>query len=266
MSRKNRNKAEEARVSNPFGSSSSATPHQSQFGMFGQSTAGSAPSSFGSFGRSDPIGKSDNRMNFGSSSFGQPAFSGSAWTTSGTTGQRPETSKFGSMNDDSVQSPSARVVNPFASFGGAANAKLTLHEAVSSYKEDFLKKKGYPFSCFGSPDEIPVMVGDISPAELRWHLSQNTPVIHTMIAERSRVLGVDFADFLRAGMPVGSAIQRTGPYVVPEPNFPSFVPRGSFKLSAATGSLSEAELSVYKGNDVPDGVPIPGLPPPLELR
>ena len=236
----NRKKQQEIRVTNPFGAAPAA-------GLFGASAAGAgtfgAPAStFGTFG-------ANSSGTFASSSmFGAPAI--------GTTAAAPTFGSFGGVSTfgNVASSP----------FGGQSS--LTLTEAVQQYKTELLKKKVYPFSCFGLPDQAPVLPGDISPAELRWYLENRAEHVLKAVADRAQILGEDLTEFLRAAVPPGTTIQRSGPYSVPAPSFPPFVPRTPFEiLSSASGStLTEQEITEYQDRRFTDEIPL--LPPPVEFR
>lgn len=172
-----------------------------------------------------------------------------------------------SMVEDIDDSSGGRVSNPFA-VGGKES--LSLQEAVSQFKTEYLKKKGYPFSCFGRPGESPIVHGDISPYELRFYLSQGTEDIKNAINERSHLLNADLTDFIRWALPGGAEVRitRSGPYRIPDPEFPSFVPRTTFSITSphVRPDLSASELEAFKSNSIDPEIGIPACAPPLELR
>jgi len=172
-----------------------------------------------------------------------------------------------SIQEEIGDSPKGRVSNPFAV---GLKQPLSLAEAVSQFKSEYLKKGGYPFSCFGQPDQCPIIQGDISPAELRFFLSQDSEFVRQAISERSQLMNTDFSDFLRWSTPGGALVltPRTGPYRVPDPEFPSFVPRNTFSLRSGINKplQSEQDLDSFKSNHINPGSPIPLCAPPLGLR
>lgn len=292
MSWNQRGNQAEQRVANPFGGS--APSQQNVFGQasssgFGSGFGGSAPSQQNVFGQASSSGFGS----FGQSGFG--AFGQQTSNASQNPFQQPQRLNSGSfpskggkgkgkgkggqiqsggnsqMFDDIPSSPQSRVSNPFAAVGAAPKQAMSLQEAAQQYKAEFVKKKGYPFSCFGPPDERPVLTGDISPAELRWYLSQNNVDIQKVISERSSILNEDLSAFLRGAMADGAvplSIKRAGPYRVPDPDFPSFVPKQPFIVvkQASSNLPSETDLDIFRSRNVPVGSAIPNLPPPLEYR
>jgi len=254
--RQNGNKNEN-RVSNPFGGTP-ATSQSNPFGTFGQQT-----STFGSFGSSfqaSPFGTAPRLQNTAlqAPSNGKGKGKGKGFQ---------ESQPSSSMQDDTAQVN--RVNNPFAAIGAAPSQALSTDEAVNQFKNEYIRKKGYPFSCYGLAEEPPVLTGDISPAELRWYLSQASGDIHKAISERSTLLNEDFTEFLRAagdGAPV--LIKRAGPYRIPDPDFPPFVPRNEFSLidSRIAETLSDTDRYVYQTKSVPEGGTLPTIPPPLDMR
>ena len=178
------------------------------------------------------------------------------------------------MGDDSEQGVSSqqRVSNPFASLAGAHQTNtMSLEDAVRSYKNDVRTKRGYPFSCLGPPDMLPILGGDISPEELRWYLSQGDVSIQRLIGERASVLNEDYSDFLRGACGEGVAlnIQRVGPYRIPDAAFPEFVPRGTFRIverSNVAADTSSEEWRAYESEKNGKPMNLPRLAPPLEYR
>jgi hypothetical protein len=173
------------------------------------------------------------------------------------------------MDDDDIGKHStARVSNPFAALASQTKSTvLSSEEAIHQYKTEVMRKKGYPFSCLGLPDEPPVITGDISPEELRWYLSQGDQSTMRLIGERSGLLGnVDFTEFLRGATTQGLPIQRVGPYKVPDSQLPSFIPRSTFRIvgEVPDPTLSSEDLEIYRTRDLSKR--IPRVPPPLELR
>ncbi len=246
-------KKNENRVSNPFGA-----PSQPSFGSVTSGAGG-----FGAFG----MQTTNQSSTFGSSPFG--AF-GNAF-------QQPQRVSDGkgkgkgvipAMMDDSTSSTTERVSNPFVSIG--AKHAMTRDEAVNMYKTECMRLKGYPFSCLGPPDDVPPLQGDISPEELRWYLSQGSPDIQKAVSERAALLQTDLSDFVKAGLPAGISlsVQRSGPYLVPDPHFPSFVPRDQFVIHSAgtKPELSEEDKTVYATRRITGDTRIPMCPPPLESR
>lgn len=238
----------EARVQNPFGGGS--------FHQYDSSRQ--ASSSFGT-PQSNP--------------FHQPSRLNPAWnnpTPRNGKGKGKGSASQGSslsMLEDIDDSSGGRVSNPFA-VGG--KEPLSLQEAVSQFKCEYLKKKGYPFSCFGRPGESPVIHGDISPHELRYYLSQGTEDIKHAINERSHLLNADFTDFIRWALPGGTEVRitRSGPYRIPDPEFPPFVPRTTFSITSSPvrPDPSARELEAFKSNSIDPEIGIPVCIPPLELR
>ena len=181
------------------------------------------------------------------------------------------------MGDDVDQGSVSqqRVSNPFASFGAVSQPtyNLTLDEAVRSYRTEVRAKKGYPFSCLGQPDFAPVLKGDLSPAELRWYLSQGDTTIQRVIGERASLLNEDFSDFLKGAFGEGVTvnIQRVGPYRVPDASFPDFVPRSTFRVAGDGPSNNESSVQEWRHftTQTPaadSGIRLPRVAPPLEFR
>ena len=310
MSRNNRNSLpQEMRVTNPFGGApapATSANQPSPFGAFGATQASpfavaqaspfgatqpppfgatqpspfggtqASPfgavqtSTFGAFGASPSQSSNPfhqpQRLNL---SMNQPPSKGGKGGK-GKGGYQSAGQGGGGMQEDMPGSPKARVSNPFAAVGLVPKQALSQQEAVAQYKTEFLKKKGYPFSCLGPPDEPPVLTGDISPFELRWYLSQGHQDVRNAIGDRSNLLNEDFSEFLRGATSDGVLpiqIHRAGPYRIPEADYPSFVPRSHFPLiSKPDGQLSPSELEVYRARDIAAGVSVPLLPPPIELR
>lgn len=262
-----------SRVSNPFGAATSS----SSFGSFGQATA----SPFGAFGnQGSGFGSFGNQMQgstFGSVGTQKSPFATQSRLSSQSTHQ-PQRSGKGkgkasdsqpiiSMQEDGPSS--TRVSNPFAAIGAVPVQALSLDEAVVQFKNEYRKRQGYPFSCFGLPEEPPILTGDICPAELRWYLSEGNPDVQNAISVRSNMLNEDFTDFLRGATgDVPLAIKRAGPYRIPDPEFPAFVPRNPFLLNDATPAeqLSESDLHIFQTRALPEGAFLPSLPPPVDLR
>jgi hypothetical protein len=164
-----------------------------------------------------------------------------------------------------------RVSNPFASFGNQPSQGMSMEDAVKSYKIDVRSKKGYPFSCLGPQDSAPALSGDISPAELRWYLSQGDLNIQRMISERASLMNEDYSDFLSGacGEGVELKIQRVGPYKIPDGEFPSFVPRGVFRVTEESTSSEQSayeDWRSFKSEESATVLRIPGTVPPLEFR
>lgn len=166
-----------------------------------------------------------------------------------------------------------RVTNPFASFssGNQPSQSMSTDDAVRSYKNDVRSKRGYPFSCLGPPDVVPALGGDISPAELRWYLSQGDLNIQKMISERASLMNEDYSDFLRGacGEGVELKIQRVGPYRVPDGAFPSFVPRGAFRVTEQSATSEEPAYEEWRkfiSEPSSSALRIPHTVPPLEFR
>jgi len=270
------------RVTNPFGQTSTVgglfgstagSNGSGGFGVFGASNQsaggfgafGSQPTGGGVFG-SQPGGMFQQPQRI-SANFQQQSMPSKGGKGKGGKGQTPSTSSSMAMADDTSTS-TGRVTNPFASSAKSATS-ITYEEAVHQYKTDVLRKKGYPFSCLGLPDESPVILGDISPEELRWYLSQSDFGIQKLIAERSNLLGnVDFTDFLRGASCDGAVIQiqRVGPYRISDPQFPAFVPRGTFKIVGDGYEISPTgdDVAIFKAQVFENR--IPRCPPPLEYR
>jgi len=275
----------ESRVSNPFGGTPAAA-QSTPFGSFGQPQHTTQANPFGALGSSSQaspfggFGQATQPSPFGA--FAAPAQQSSPFGTVPRIQQQTQSSPFegkgkgkgiqesqpsASMQDETVQV--TRVSNPFAAVGAAPSQALSTEEAVSQFKNEYVKKKGYPFSCYGLAEEPPTLTGDISPAELRWYLSQTNPDIHKAISERSSLLNEDFTEFLRAagdGAPV--LIKRAGPYRIPDPDFPAFVPRTEFSLfdSSSSAPLTDADRYIFQTKTVPEGGSLPLVPPPVEMR
>lgn len=182
-------------------------------------------------------------------------------------GNTSSSSVCGMQDEIGVDSPRGRISNPFAV--GAGNP-VSLEVAVSQFKSEYLKKKGYPFSCFGEPDEVPVIHGDISPEELRFYLTQGSETIRKAIQDRSDLLNTDLHYFVRWASNDGSSLQisRIGPYRVPDAEFPSFVPRAPFPIAPLNFHIepSSQDLEIFKSSTLLSGVEIPTCVPPLHLR
>jgi len=244
--------SQQGRVSNPFGGG----PSTSGFGSFGQS-------SFGAFGGKPQPSPFSTESRLQSSTFQAPKGGKGKGKGKGS----HQESAVSHMQDDSSQV--SRASNPFAAIGAAPVQALSYDDAVSQYKTEYVRKKGYPFSCFGLPEESPILAGDISPAELRWYLSQGNADIQKAIGDRSNLLNEDFTDFIKAaGGDAPFVIKRAGPYRIPDPEFPSFVPRTPFSIISSDPGIvpTESELYIYQTRAVPDGSDVPVSTPPLDLR
>ena len=255
MSWNSRNKNDTGRVSNPFGAAPTFQGSTNPFGSFGQQNPGA-------FGGKPPASPFATESRLQSGGF-QTAQGGKGRSK----GQPDSVNPSTQMQDEVVHVN--RASNPFAAIGAVAVQPLSRDDAVAQYKSEYLRKKAYPFSCFGLPEETPVLTGDISPAELRWYLSQGNVDVQKALGERSNILNEDFGDFLRAaGGEAPIVIKRAGPYRIPEPDFPTFVPRNQFDIldSAPNVQPSESDLYIFQSRTVPDGSAIPLMPPPLEMR
>jgi hypothetical protein len=267
MSWSNKGNKQEARVSNPFALASTGSAPMSAFG--GQQQR----SPFGSFGNktvssSQPFSQSAQAPLFSTPSRFGSSFSNQQRSGKGK-GKVHDTQIASEMQDEALNSNATRVSNPFEAIGAVQAQALSLTDAVAQYKSEYIRRRGYPFSCFGLPEEAPVLQGEISPAELRWYLSQGDSGVQQKIVERSSLLNEDFTEFLRGACgdePV--QLKRAGPYRVPDAQFPTFVPRQPFPLIAdrKESVLSENDLYIFQSRNLPEGGRVPSNPPPLELR
>lgn len=267
MSWSNKGNKQEARVSNPFAQASTGSAAMSTFG--GQQQR----SPFGSFGyqpvsSSQPFSHSAQPSPFSTPSRLGGPFSNQQRSGKGK-GKAHDSQNASEMQDEALNSNATRVSNPFAAIGAIQAQGLSLTDAVSQYKSEYIRRRGYPFSCFGLPEEAPVLQGEISPAELRWFLSQGDSVVQQKIVERASLLNEDFTEFLRGAC--GDApvqLKRAGPYRVPDAQFPTFVPRQPFSLigDRKESTLSESDLYIFQTRNLPEGGRVPSNAPPLELR
>lgn len=266
MSWNHKGNKQEARVSNPFGAAPSGSGPTSTFGQPQRSP-------FGSFGSqpvstSNPFGQSTQASPFSTPSKLGGSFSNQQRGGKGK-GKGHDAQPVSEMQDEALHANANRVSNPFAAIGAVPAQGLSLADAVAQYKTEYIRRKGYPFSCFGLPEEEPVLQGEISPAELRWYLSQGDSRVQQKISERANLLNEDFTEFLRGAcgdLPV--QLKRTGPYRIPEPQFPSFVPRQPLPLISNMNecSLSDNDLHIFQTRNLPEGSRVPSGVPPLELR
>jgi hypothetical protein len=255
----------ESRVSNPFGGGF-GTANTVAFGSFGQF---SSPGPFVS--QPHPHGPSVHSGSRPSPFSTNPRIQTGTFPSS-KGGKGKGNTNLGATAASQMQdeaNPVVRVSNPFAAIGVASSPGLSLDDAISQYKTEYIRKGGYPFSCYGLAEEAPVITGDISPAELRWYLTRENPDILNALSQRSQLLDEDFTEFLKGGLQgLSISLKRSGPYRIPDPAFPAFVPRGELSLLVTCNptELSDSDRFVFQSRTIADESPIPSHPPPLELR